>query len=92
MERTAELAARCRFKFRTAPPYFFPATDPPDADPPAKEGEERGCPRADTQANWEYFYKAFPPPRDYNMPDPAVDPIPPKPDGPEASTVISSGM
>ena len=82
VERTAELAARCRFKFKTAPPYFFPATDPPDADPPAEEGIKNvDAPRADTQANWEYFYKAFPPPRDYNMPDPAVDPIPPKPDG-----------
>ncbi len=82
LDRTVELAQRCRFKFKTAPPYFFPATDPPDADPPAPEGvKKKDAPRADTQANWEYFYKAFPPPRDYNMPDPAVDPIPEKPDG-----------
>ena len=33
--------------------------------------------RADTQANWEYFYRAYPPPRSFNMPDPEVDEIPP---------------
>jgi DNA polymerase-3 subunit alpha len=82
VDRTVELARRCRFKFKTAPPYFFPATTPPDADPPAEEGvKKKDAPRADSEANWEYFYKAFPPPRDYEMPDPAVDPIPPKPEG-----------
>jgi len=82
IDRTVALAERCRFKFKTAPPYFFPATDPPDADPPAPEGVKLvDAPRADTQANWEYFYKAFPPPRDYEMPDPAVDPIPERPKG-----------
>ena len=81
-DRTVEIAARCAWKFKTAPPYFFPATDPPDADPPKPEGVKLvDAPRADTQANWEYFYKAFPPPRDYGMPDPAVEAVPPKPDG-----------
>jgi len=82
LDRTVALAGRCRFKFKTAPPYFFPATDPPDADPPCPDGVDLSkAPRSDTQANWEYFYKAFPPPRDYGMPDPAVEAVPPKPEG-----------
>ncbi len=81
LDRTVEIADRCTFKFKKAPPYFFPATDPPDADPPRPEGVKGSkAPRADTRSNWEYFYKAFPPPRDFGMPDPAVA-IPPKPDG-----------
>ena len=35
---------------------------------------------ADTEANWEYFYKAFPPPKSFQLPDPKES-IPPKPDG-----------
>ena len=82
LERTVALAERCHFKFKLAPPYFFPATDPPDPDPPAPEGvPKKDAERADTQANWEYFYNAFPPPADYEMPDPTVAPVPPKPDG-----------
>jgi DNA polymerase-3 subunit alpha len=82
LDRTVEIAARCAWKFKTAPPYFFPATDPPDADPPTPEGVALAqAPRADTQANWEYFYKAFPPPKDYGLPDPTVEACPPKPDG-----------
>ncbi len=82
IERTGELAKRCTFKFKMAPPYFFPATDPPDPDPPCPEGVAlKDGPRADTFANWSYFYNAFPPPRDYGMPDPAVEAIPDKPEG-----------
>jgi DNA polymerase-3 subunit alpha len=58
IDRTSEIAARCTFTydFKT---YHFPATTPPD---PA-DG-------ADTDANWAYFYRAFPPPRSYRLPDP----------------------
>ena len=81
LDRTVEIAERCRFMYKKAPPYFFPATDPPDADPPAPEGVKGSkAPRADTQANWEYFYRAFPPPQDFGLTRPE-DGIPPKPDG-----------
>src|SRR6185436_7107681 len=81
LERTGEIAERCQFQFKTAPPYFFPATAPPDPDPPVPEGIRRSqAPRADTETNWAYFYKAFPPPRDFGLPDPTTA-IPPKPDG-----------
>ncbi|HMV67290.1 MAG TPA: DNA polymerase III subunit alpha, partial [Myxococcota bacterium] len=66
--RTAEIAARCHFKFKFGT-YHFPATTPPDV---AAQGE----PDPDTAVNWEYFYRAFPPPRSYGLPDP-VDHIPP---------------
>jgi len=68
MDRTVEIADRCdyHFDFNT---YHFPATTPPDTE----EG-------ADTDANWTYFYKAFPPPRDYGLPDPEVE-VPPRPEG-----------
>ncbi|MCB9685699.1 MAG: DNA polymerase III subunit alpha [Alphaproteobacteria bacterium] len=71
IERTAELAERCHFKFEFGV-YHFPATTPPDA---ATDG-----PQPDTDANWAYFYAAFPPPRDFGMPDPVVE-IPPRPEG-----------
>ena len=64
IERTAELAARCDYHF-TFGDYHFPATTPPDV-------ESKGTPQPDTDANWEYFYRAFPPPRAYGMPDPEV--------------------
>lgn len=82
LDRTVEIAERCTWKFTTAPPYFFPATDPPDADPPGPEGVALvKCPRADTDANWEYFYKAFPPPKDYGLTDPSRPGLPPRPPG-----------
>ena len=64
LDRTVDIADRCYFKFNTST-YWFPATDPPDPDPPVPEGLKR-VPiedRADTQGNWEYFYKAYPPPK-----------------------------
>ncbi len=59
IERTVAIAERCRFvyDFKT---YHFPATTPPDAEA-----------EADTDANWAYFYRAFPPPRSYGLPDPS---------------------
>jgi DNA polymerase-3 subunit alpha len=68
IERTVAIAERCDFAFEFGT-YHFPATTPPDTF----EG-------ADTDANWAYFYRAFPPPRDYGLPDPEVA-IPPRPEG-----------
>ncbi len=69
--RTTEIAARCdyHFDFDT---YHFPATTPPDVD---ADGSQ-----PDTDANWAYFYEAFPPPRDYGLPDP-TEAIPDRPEG-----------
>ncbi len=72
LDRTVEIAGRCRFGFKLGT-YYFPATTPPDM-PAGGEAPP------DTDANWRYFYEAFPPPRDYGMPDPAVE-IPPRPEG-----------
>jgi len=71
IERTVAIAERCHFKydFNT---YHFPATTPPELD---EEGNH-----LDTDANWEYFYRAFPPPKDYGLPAPEVA-IPPRPEG-----------
>ncbi len=83
IDRTVEIAEACNFKFEFGT-YFFPATTPPDPDKtldngqPAKMNQKEYW--ADTQANWEYFYKAFPPPKSFNLPDPKIS-IPPKPDG-----------
>lgn len=83
LERTGLIAERCNYSFKFGT-YWFPATTPPDPDrtlengQPAKMNEKEYW--ANTQRNWEYFYKAFPPPRSFNLPDPATDPIPPKPD------------
>jgi len=57
VDRTTVIAERCHFKFNTST-YYFPSSTPPDADP-----------TADTDANWAFFYHAFPPPRDYGMPE-----------------------
>ncbi len=56
--RTAELAERCHFSFQLGV-YHFPATTPPD-------------PGVVTEANWAYFYRAFPPPKDFGLPEPTV--------------------
>lgn len=62
-DRTMEIAERCTFKF-TYGTYYFPASTPPD------KGE-------DTQANWAFFYNAFPPPKDFGLPlDGTVPPMP----------------
>ena len=59
VDRTADIAQRCQFEFEFDN-YHFPATTPPDTQP-----------EADTDANWAYFFEAFPPPRDFDLPDPA---------------------
>jgi DNA polymerase III subunit alpha len=80
IDRTVEIAERCGFCYKLAPPYFFPATDPPDADPPNPEGVAGSkAPRSDTQANWAYFYEAFPPPIDFGLPLDGT--VPPRPEG-----------
>ncbi len=79
IERTAEVAARCKFKFELGV-YHFPATTPPDVAPRLAPDAAKEGPQPDTDANWAYFYAAFPPPRDFGMPDPTVS-IPPRPDG-----------
>ena len=82
IDRTEEIADRCGFQFKTDT-YWFPATTPPDPDPERPEGIRMDNKeyRADTQRNWEYFYRAFPPPRSYGMPDPEKDAIPENPPG-----------
>ncbi|MDG1478302.1 MAG: DNA polymerase III subunit alpha [Myxococcota bacterium] len=84
LDITVEIAERCHFQYKMAPPYFFPATNPPDKDPepPPDLPADAKKPRADTAANWEYFYKAYPPPANFQMPDPDKDGfVPPHPDG-----------
>jgi DNA polymerase III subunit alpha len=73
IERTVEIANRCQFKFKMDT-YYFPATRPPDIV------EEEGADNPDTDANWAFFYTAFPPPKSYGLPDPE-EAIPPRPDG-----------
>ena len=82
LDRTVDIAERCNFKFNTST-YWFPATDAPNPDPPVPEGQKRVpiTDRADTQDNWEYFYRAYPPPKIYDMPDPEVEEIPTLPKG-----------
>jgi DNA polymerase III subunit alpha len=77
IDRTLEIAERCsyHYDFKT---YHFPATTPPDTATPDARGELAAQP--DTDANWAYFYAAFPPPRDFGLPDPKVQ-IPPRPPG-----------
>jgi len=71
IERTAEIAKRCQFKFKMDT-YYFPATRPPDVN------EEEGAQQPDTDANWAFFYEAFPPPKDFGLP---LDSVPPRPEG-----------
>ncbi len=66
LDRTVEIAERCQFVYDTKT-YYFPASTPPDADK-----------AADTDANWAFFYKAFPPPIDYGL---DLDVPPPRPEG-----------
>ncbi len=72
IERTAGIAARCDYHY-SFDQYHFPATTPPDV---TAEGE----PEPDTDANWEYFYRAFPPPKSYGLPAPD-EAVPARPDG-----------
>lgn len=53
-----EIAHRASFKFASGI-YYFPASNPPDAE---KE--------ADTDANWAFFFDAFPPSKEFRVPDP----------------------
>jgi len=69
--RTAEIADRCQFSFEMGT-YYFPATTPPDT-------AETEADQPDTDPNWAYFYKAFPPPEDMGLPAP--DAPPPRPEG-----------
>ncbi|MEQ1501714.1 MAG: DNA polymerase III subunit alpha, partial [Myxococcota bacterium] len=73
VDRTAEIADRCGFKFELGV-YHFPATTPPDERAAATD------PQPDTDANWAYFYRAFPPPRDFGLPPPE-EAIPVRPAG-----------
>ncbi len=59
IERTLEIAERCTFEFEFGN-YHFPATTPPDL---GADGSQ-----LDSEANWAYFYRAFPPPADWGMP------------------------
>ena len=56
LARTEEIAARCTFAY-TFGTYHFPATVPPD-------------PESDTDANWRFFYEAFPPSGAWGLPVP----------------------
>ncbi|MCO4747744.1 MAG: DNA polymerase III subunit alpha [Proteobacteria bacterium] len=76
IERTVEIAERCEYHF-DFDTYHFPATTPPDVDPDDPTDQNK---QPDTDANWEYFYRAFPPPKDYGLPDPE-EAIPPRPEG-----------
>ncbi|MCA9571317.1 MAG: DNA polymerase III subunit alpha, partial [Myxococcales bacterium] len=67
IERTVEIAARCDYHFDFGT-YHFPASIPPDPGP-----------EADTDANWAFFYEAFPPPRDFGLPTPEEG-VPPRPE------------
>ncbi|MBN2799201.1 MAG: DNA polymerase III subunit alpha [Deltaproteobacteria bacterium] len=75
IQRTAEIAARVHFKmyFADRPEdYHFPSSTPPDLP---VDGVQ-----PDTDANWAFFYQAFPPPRAYGLPDP-TEAIPPRREG-----------
>ena len=66
IDLTGEIAERCQYAF-TYGTYYFPASTPPDLGPDA-----------DTQANWDFFFKAFPPPADFGLPldGPEAPPMP----------------
>ncbi|NCG21179.1 MAG: DNA polymerase III subunit alpha [Rhodobacterales bacterium] len=71
MARTGEIAERCEYHF-DFDTYHFPATTPPDIN---DDGTQ-----SDTDANWAYFYRAFPPPTNFEMPG-EDEPVPPRPEG-----------
>ncbi len=74
LELTAEIAARCNYHFDFGT-YHFPAAVPPDHIPDV----ESMAPQPDTDANWAYFFRAFPPPLDFGL---ALEgPVPPRPEG-----------
>ena len=55
IERTSAIAERCSYRFDYGT-YFFPASSPPD-------------PEQLTDANFDFFYRAFPPPRSFGLPE-----------------------
>jgi len=71
---TAEIARRCdyHFDFDT---YHFPAAVPPDFVSDLDPDELQ----PDTDANWAYFFEAFPPPQDFGFPLDGT--IPERPEG-----------
>jgi len=74
IERTEQIAARCdyHFDFDT---YHFPAAVPPDFLPGLKPLD----PQPDTDPNWSFFFRAFPPPLDFGF---ALEgPVPQRPEG-----------
>ncbi|MBW2254960.1 MAG: DNA polymerase III subunit alpha [Deltaproteobacteria bacterium] len=71
LDRTVQIADRCHYQF-DFDTYHFPATDPPDVSTEDTQPE--------TDANWSYFFGAFPPPRDFGLPAPS-EPVPERPEG-----------
>jgi DNA polymerase III subunit alpha len=65
-DRTVEIAERCNYKF-IYDQYYFPASSPPDTD-------------QDTERNFSFFYKAFPPAVVFGLPDPDAG-LPPMEEG-----------
>ncbi|MFT6376879.1 MAG: DNA polymerase-3 subunit alpha [bacterium] len=76
IDRTVELAERCDFHFDFGT-YHLPAATPPDYVPPV---DGKAQPQPDTDANWAYFYRAYPPPIDYGLPAPE-EAVPDRPEG-----------
>lgn len=56
MALSQEIAHAAHFKFATNI-YYFPASKPPDP-----------APEADTNPNWDFFFDAFPPSREFEVP------------------------
>ncbi len=54
VDRTAELAEACHYKYPSGI-YYFPSSVPPDKD-------------GDSEANWRFFLDAFPPSREFPIP------------------------
>ncbi len=71
IDRTGEIAARCRYVLPTGS-FHFPATQPPH--PPTADHTP------DTEENWRYFYAAFAPPRWFGL-GLATGEFPPHPKG-----------
>jgi DNA polymerase III subunit alpha len=66
IDRTVEIAERCKFRF-TYGTYYFPASTPPD-------------PGQDSAANFSFFFYAFPPPMSFGLPQ-TPEEFSPRPEG-----------